>query len=191
MPDILSIGLGGGSIVRIADSGAVTVGPDSVGYAITREAKVFGGPTLTSTDIVMADGLPEGSPPVGDASLVEGKVEPSTVKAAKSAMKRLLEGIIDRMKTSPEPIDVLLVGGGSIIVPENLEGVARLIRPPSFSVANAVGAAVAKVAGEVDRVDILQGKDVTQVLAERKKEAVKIAIDKGAKPETVSRLIKL
>lgn len=48
------------------------------------------------------------------------------------------------MKTSPEPVNVLLVGGGSIVAPENLKGVARLIRPQFFSVANAVGAAMAK-----------------------------------------------
>lgn len=49
-----------------------------------------------------------------------------------------------RMKTSPEDITVLLVGGGSIIVPDVLAGVKEIIRPPFFSVANAVGAAMAK-----------------------------------------------
>ena len=49
-----------------------------------------------------------------------------------------------RMKTSPEDINVLLVGGGSIIVPGALAGVKEIIRPPFFSVANAVGAAMAK-----------------------------------------------
>src|SRR5690606_1733015 len=40
MPDVLAIGLGGGSIVR--DNGT-RIGPDSVGYRITEEALVFGG----------------------------------------------------------------------------------------------------------------------------------------------------
>ena len=48
------------------------------------------------------------------------------------------------MKTSPEDITVLLVGGGSIIAPDELEGVKEIIRPPFFGVANAVGAAMAK-----------------------------------------------
>ncbi|WP_086682894.1 hydantoinase/oxoprolinase N-terminal domain-containing protein, partial [Amycolatopsis pretoriensis] len=39
MPDVLSIGIGGGSRVR----GNVTVGPDSVGYELTSKALVFGG----------------------------------------------------------------------------------------------------------------------------------------------------
>ena len=37
MPDVISIGLGGGSIVRVKPDGSVTVGPDSVGYEITEE----------------------------------------------------------------------------------------------------------------------------------------------------------
>ena len=32
MPDVISIGLGGGSIVREQQDGTITVGPDSVGY---------------------------------------------------------------------------------------------------------------------------------------------------------------
>ena len=36
MPDVVSIGLGGGSIVREKPDGTVTVGPDSVGYEITK-----------------------------------------------------------------------------------------------------------------------------------------------------------
>lgn len=52
------------------------------------------------------------------------------------------------MKTSPEDITVLLVGGGSIIAPVHLSGVSDVVRPPYFDVANAVGAAMAK--GEVE-----------------------------------------
>ena len=48
------------------------------------------------------------------------------------------------MKTSPEDIHVLLVGGGSIICTEPLAGVAKVTSPPFYSVANAVGAAMAK-----------------------------------------------
>lgn len=34
MPDVKSIGLGGGSRVRVATDGRVTVGPDSVGHYV-------------------------------------------------------------------------------------------------------------------------------------------------------------
>jgi len=34
MPDVLSIGLGGGSRVRLDEKGHVTIGPDSVGHHV-------------------------------------------------------------------------------------------------------------------------------------------------------------
>ncbi|MGN6673876.1 MAG: hydantoinase/oxoprolinase N-terminal domain-containing protein, partial [Thermomicrobiales bacterium] len=54
MPDVVSVGLGGGSI--IADGGTA-VGPLSVGYRLPERARVFGGDTLTATDIAVAAGL--------------------------------------------------------------------------------------------------------------------------------------
>ena len=63
MPDIISIGLGGGSIVRRHEDGSVTVGPDSVGYQVLTRALCFGGDVLTATDIAVASGAAEG---VGD-----------------------------------------------------------------------------------------------------------------------------
>ena len=54
MPDLLSIGLGGGSLVA---RDPLAVGPQSVGYRLTREALVFGGDTLTATDAAVAAGI--------------------------------------------------------------------------------------------------------------------------------------
>src|SRR5439155_1226834 len=46
MPDLLSIGLGGGSHI---DPASARVGPLSVGYRLTQDALVFGGTQLTAT----------------------------------------------------------------------------------------------------------------------------------------------
>src|SRR6266481_1376638 len=54
MPDLLSIGLGGGSLVGRAP---LSVGPRSVGYRLVEEGLVFGGEELTATDIAVAAGL--------------------------------------------------------------------------------------------------------------------------------------
>ena len=63
MPDVYSFGLGGGSLVR---EDPLHIGPQSVGYRITQEALVFGGDTLTTTDIAVAAGAAD----IGDAQRV-------------------------------------------------------------------------------------------------------------------------
>lgn len=68
----MSIGLGGGSIVRQQQDGSVTVGPDSVGYKITDEALTFGGNIITATDIAVRLGLSDvGDPPTDQANFAE------------------------------------------------------------------------------------------------------------------------
>jgi len=47
MPDLLSIGLGGGSHVQPLNTGGVVIGPRSVGFRLPQEARVFGGTQLT------------------------------------------------------------------------------------------------------------------------------------------------
>src|SRR5213592_4760286 len=63
MPDVLSLGIGGGSLVDGAE-----VGPRSVGYELTSRALVFGGDVLTATDLAVAAGLAE----IGDLARVAG-----------------------------------------------------------------------------------------------------------------------
>ncbi|CAL1709132.1 unnamed protein product [Somion occarium] len=185
MADVQSIGLGGGSRVRTTSTPSgmrATVGPDSVGHNITNDALVFGGNILTATDIVIANGRVK----LGDTEKVS-RLDSSIVSSAEAAVKKHLERIIDKMKTSPEDITVLLVGGGSIIAPAKLSGVREIIRPPFFSVANAVGAAMAKVpvAGEVDTIEFLEFRSLSSVVEDIKEIAIRKAIASGADPTTI------
>ncbi|KAI8986894.1 DUF917-domain-containing protein [Trametes punicea] len=180
MADVQSIALGGGSIVRTVQTERgmrVTVGPESVGHNITRDAMVFGGRALTASDLIVASGRAD----IGDKTKVSD-VSKEVVALSTQRIKRLLEGTIDKMKTSPEDITVLLVGGGSIIAPDELAGVKEIIRPPFFSVANAVGAAMAKVAGEIDTIEFLAGRNIHTVVESIKEKAIKKAIASGAEP---------
>ena len=55
MPDVFSIGLGGGS--HVVDTGrGIEIGPTSVGYRLTSDALIFGGSTLTTSDVMAAAG---------------------------------------------------------------------------------------------------------------------------------------
>ena len=61
IPDILSLPLGGGTIIRVNEKdGSVQVGPDSVAYRLEQEALAFGGQIITGTDIALAAGLVTG-----------------------------------------------------------------------------------------------------------------------------------
>jgi N-methylhydantoinase A/oxoprolinase/acetone carboxylase beta subunit len=179
MPDLIVIGLGGGSLVR-RENGSVSVGPQSVGYKIVQEALIFGGKTLTATDITVAIGRAK----LGDSEKVR-TVSGRTLKLADEKIKEMVEEAIDRIKTSPKPVPVILVGGGSILLPETLKGASQVVRPDHFEVANAFGAAIAQVGGEIDRVFSLEKQGRDKVLAKAKEMAKEKAINSGADPNTV------
>lgn len=186
LPDVRSIGVGGGSLIRVDEDGTAQVGPDSVGKNLTAEAKVFGGTQLTATDIVVAAGV-EG---IGDASLVHD-VPREVISRSRQEIKQLLELVIDEMKTSEADIPVILVGGGSVICPGNLRGVSQLFRPKYSDVANAIGAAMAKVSGLEDRiVEIVGHKSEDDYIAEAQAEALSKAQRNGAEaPEVVEQTV--
>jgi len=179
MPDVLSIGIGGGSLVRQGTSG-VTVGPDSVGYQLTQKALVFGGDVLTATDVAVAAGRAD----IGDASLVR-HLDPAFVRAALERIAADVTDAVDRMRTSSQPLPVVAVGGGSVLLPDRMAGAGDVLRPENFAVANAIGAAIAQVGGEVDRVFAVEPGRRGAVLDEARAEAVERAVAAGAVPGSV------
>jgi N-methylhydantoinase A/oxoprolinase/acetone carboxylase beta subunit len=178
MPDVLSLGIGGGSIVGLDPP--LTVGPISVGYQLTERSLVFGGDTPTATDMAVAGGLAN----VGDPSLVS-EVPEATAREALTQIRDRIAESLDRMKTSRDPIPVVLVGGGSILLDDDLPGASRVVRPDHFAVANAVGAAIAQVGGEVDRVFALSERSRAEAIEEATAEATRRAVEAGADEQTV------
>lgn len=180
MPDIISVGLGGGSIVRVDDSGKITVGPDSVGYRIGEEALVFGGSTLTTTDIAVRLGLAD----VGDKSLVS-HIDQEFAAAVQAEISSIIEQAIDKMKTSSEDVQLVLVGGGSIIIPDKIRGVARMIKTENGNVANAIGASIAQISGQYEQIYIYSREPRETSLQEAEGKAVKQAVLAGAASDTI------
>ncbi|GLZ31945.1 hydantoinase [Lentzea sp. NBRC 105346] len=175
MPDVTSLPLGGGSVVR-----GDVIGPDSVGRLLSRKALVFGGDTLTVTDLAVAAGRAD----IGDA----GRVAHVDRSLASTVLKRIagrVAGVVDRMRTSPEPLPVVLVGGGSVLLPDELDGVTTIVRPYQHDVANAIGAAIAQVGGEVDRVFPVDARRRDETLDAAQQEAVDKAVAAGARADTV------
>lgn len=179
MPEVYSIALGGGSRVRFNGNSA-TVGPDSVALRLQQDALVFGGDVITTTDIVVASGAAN----IGDPEKVQ-HITSEQIISAKKEIKRHIERAIDTMKVSSEPVICLLVGGGAVLVTEDLDGVEQCLRPPHHDAANAVGAAIAKVAGDVDEIVIPSGQTESEMLQAVKQKAIDQAVAKGADPDDV------
>ncbi|MCY3584065.1 MAG: hydantoinase/oxoprolinase family protein [Acidimicrobiaceae bacterium] len=182
MPDVLSLGLGGGSLVRSANGAAagVTVGPDSVGYELTERALVFGGVELTATDVATAAGMAE----IGDASTVDA-LDETLVGDAVDRMQDMLSTAVEQMKTSADPVPVVIVGGGGVLVRDGLAGASETIRPDHFSVASAIGAAIAQVGAETDRVYSMASMTRDEAMTEARSVTAQRAVDAGADAATV------
>ena len=177
MPDTFNIGLGGGSMVRREP---LAVGPRSVGYELTERALVFGGEELTATDIMVATGKVD----IGDRAKVTD-IAPEFASEAEAHMLEMVTIAVDRMKTSATPVPVIVVGGGSILLQESIPGTSEMLKPPHFAVANAIGAAIAQVGGECDRIFSLEGATRDEVLEQAKEEARQRAIAAGASRGTL------
>ena len=74
------------------------------------------------------------------------------------------------------------MGGGSHLIPNSIPGVSQVHRPEHHDVANAIGAAIAAVSGQVDRVFNLAGTSREEVLHEARREAAERAVAAGAAP---------
>ncbi|KAJ9137866.1 Hydantoin utilization protein A [Pleurostoma richardsiae] len=179
MPEVLSVALGGGTKVEERE-GQVHVGPESVGHRLTSDGLVFGGKILTATDIVVASGQAD----IGDKTTLEG-ISAELVQKARNKIKQLLEHAVDSMKLSADDALLVMVGGGSIVQMDDLKGVGQIIRPQFHDCANAVGAAIARVSGQVDIVKVMEGLDEDVVVEEVCEEAKRMAVAAGADPAKV------
>ncbi|WP_159500526.1 hydantoinase/oxoprolinase N-terminal domain-containing protein [Microbacterium sp. 18062] len=177
MPDILSLGVGGGTIVGPA---AGAVGPGSVGYRIEREALLFGGTTPTLTDAAALAG-----------ASIEGRSLPALPAATKAALRSALERAHGRLEEAVERLSLgrldlplVVVGGGAFLVPDGLPGAGPVIRPGHGGVANAVGAAISLAGGRADQMSDVEDRDAA--IAAASKAAIAKAIQAGADPLQVS-----
>jgi N-methylhydantoinase A/oxoprolinase/acetone carboxylase beta subunit len=173
MPDILALGLGGGSVVL--DEGK-TVGPQSVGHNLVKEGMVFGGDTLTATDILVASTGADIGEPARVADLPQ-----QTVSNASETMHNMLDQGIEMMKPGGKDMPVILVGGGSILITEGLKAASKLHRPKNAGVANAIGAAIAQIGGEAERMmsyrQTPRKEAIQTVIADATAKAVKAGAD--------------
>jgi N-methylhydantoinase A/oxoprolinase/acetone carboxylase beta subunit len=172
MPDLLSIGLGGGSLV---ETHPIAVGPKSVGYRLISEGLVFGGDTLTATDIAVAAGVTR----IGNGKAV-AHLPRNLVQRALDRARATIEDSVDRMKTDARELPLIAVGGASFLVPHRVEGISQVIRVPHGDCANAVGAAIAQISGETDQIyrDLSREEAIIAAEAQARDRAVAAGADR-------------
>ncbi len=144
MPDVISVGLGGGSVV--SEDGR-HIGPRSVGHRISAEALVFGGATRTATDVAVAMSWAR----IGTV-LDPNAIPEATRQAFAASCRRKIEEVVDTAKIRAGELPLVAVGGGAFLIPDELAGISEVVRVHHADCANAVGAALSQVAGEVDRI---------------------------------------
>jgi len=175
MPDILATGLGGGSLVQ---GDGRTIGPQSVGHKLVDEGLVFGGNTLIATDILVASGKAQ----IGDISKI-AHLPKATVETATETMHAMLDQNIEMMKPGGRDIPVILVGGGAILVTGGLKAASKVYRPENAGVANAIGAAIAQIGGEAERMlsyrETPREDAIRLVTEEAEARAIKAGADAG------------
>ena len=174
MPDLVSIGLGGGSIVR---RDPLYVGPQSVGYRLIRQALVFGGETLTATDAAVAAGIAD----IGDRCRLTG-LPRELAEAVLAIAQDRIEDLVDRIKIEAGDVPLIAVGGGAFLVPNRLAGVSRVVRVPHGEHANAVGAAIAQISGETDQIyrDLDRRAAISATEAQARERAVAAGADRDS-----------
>ena len=89
------------------------------------------------------------------------------------------------MKVSNDDIDVVLVGGGSIILPTDLTGTSKVVKPEHSGCANAIGSAISKVSGTYEALVDYDEVPREEALAAARAAAIEEAVAAGAVRGTV------
>lgn len=195
MPDVVSVGIGGGTVVRFKD-GFCTLGPDSVGYELKEKAIAFGGEILTLTDFSIAIEQLQIEGAFTNIQLQEKIRQKNNIpfidalQKVQDQIKITIEKLVDKLKTDSQQIPVIACGGGAFLLPKTIEGASEVIFPEHMEVANAFGACIAQISSESEIIINTLQKDEKEAM-NNLIEATKVdLIKKNAEPKSFTILIK-
>lgn len=171
-PDLLSIALGGGTIVKNKGKKVVGLGPESVGHNLVRLGRAFGGPILTTHDIAVATGILNEKLDIFQTEFVTHReridsLPEELVREAHDEIKKTLERAIDQMKTTADNIPAVFIGGGAMVVPsKNIKGTTQVVMPEHFEVGGAVGTTIAEIGAYAEGVVDLEVENREKAIEE-------------------------
>jgi N-methylhydantoinase A/oxoprolinase/acetone carboxylase beta subunit len=179
MPDLLSVGIGGGSLVDPANG---SVGPRSVGFRLTERALIFGGDTLTLTDVAVAAGRID----LGERMRV-AHIGSDVIERVDNHLRNRLSRLLENYERSGRPLPIVVVGGGASLIENLLRDLSReVLRPDHGDVANAYGAAMAQVSGEADLTFSSRAVSRREALDRAEQEAHRRAAEAGASRSSIT-----
>lgn len=179
MPDIIALGLGGGSVIDREND--YKVGPSSVGHKLFEDALSFGGQHLTSTDYALHQGLLT----IPSANKNSVDLSPQLITKIEENINQLISSGIEQIKTSRDDVPLILVGGGHCIIKHKPHGISFTLSPKYSEVANAIGASIGQVAGEIDRVFEYQHVPREECIEKAKNMAISKAKEAGALEDSI------
>lgn len=160
---------------------AVTIGGVRTNFRMPDVISIgLGGDVMTATDIAVRCGLTD----LGDAERTAG-IPQEVADKALAVMRAMVEDSVDSMKVSNADADLILVGGGSVILPEDIPGASSVLKPEHFGCANAIGSAISKVSGTYEKLVDYDETPRDQALENARAAAVDAAVEAGAVRDTV------
>jgi N-methylhydantoinase A/oxoprolinase/acetone carboxylase beta subunit len=189
-PDLLSIALGGGTIIKTSGEEVLEIGPESVGHNLVLLGKSFGGPMLTVHDIAVGSNLIEEKLEIFDTNFVThqeniDKLSEKLISDAYSKIKKLIETSIDQMKTTAELVPAIFIGGGSIVIPkEDIAGTSEVIQPEHFEVGGAIGTTIAEIGAYAEGIVDLEIENREEAIEKVKEKAKDNLVSAGGIRET-------
>ena len=190
-PDLLSIALGGGTIVKSHNDEVTGLGPESVGYNLVRLGRSFGGPLTTVHDIAVAMGRLREKLEVFETNYLTNETKlkslsPGLVQNAQLAVKEVLEEAIDKMKTTAKAIPAIFIGGGALVVPtEDIKGTSKVLSPEHFEVGGAIGTTIAEIGAYAEGVVDLEREERQGAIDKVTEQAKDHAVAGGAIREAI------
>lgn len=159
-----------GSKISI-DKQDITIGPESVGKSLTKEAICFGGKIKTLTDISLVL-----NPNIINSN-AKVNISINTAQRILNQIFKKIRQLIFQMEEKEKNLPIIVVGGGAILFENNFLD-KKINIPNYYYAANAYGAALAEISATEDIMGSLRDRE--KVLNEIKQKAISKAIAKGA-----------
>lgn len=180
IPDMISIGLGGGSHVDICDA-TINIGPLSLGNTLLQKTKSLGGTQLTLTDAAIAQGILT----LPNASICMEK------NLADQVLRKTFDRIYslyEKMAGFRTNLPLVIVGGGASLFPKSFFS-DNVFIPKYSESANAYGAALSEIGVNLNKIISLD-ENRDRLLSQLEEEALELAKNRGASsPRIIERQV--